>query len=159
MSHRLLKAALFGLPAICGFALAPVVYAHGDPAHKEAMFEMMDSNGDGKISADEHAAGAKKMFEKMDADKNGEVTAAEMDAAHDKMAGKAKTAERKAEMSSAEKIKMVDTNNDGMISAAEHEAGAKMMFDRMDTDHDGYLTKAEFEAGHEKWMKKDRTAK
>jgi Ca2+-binding EF-hand superfamily protein len=152
---RLYKVALFGLPAICGFALAPVAFANGDPAHKDAMFDKMDSNGDGKISADEHAAGAKKMFEKMDADKNGQVTAAEMDAAHDKMMGKAKTAEHKAEMSSADKIKMIDTNDDGMISAAEHEAGSKMMFDKMDTDHDGFLTKAEFEAGHEKWMKKD----
>ena len=40
---------------------------------------------DGSISATEHAAGAKKMFEKMDADGDGIVTAEEMDAAHKDM--------------------------------------------------------------------------
>ncbi len=41
----------------------------------------MDTNHDGVVSADEHAAGAKQMFAKMDADHDGNVTATEMDAA------------------------------------------------------------------------------
>jgi len=163
MRHSQIKMALLGMPAICGFALAPIAHAHGDGAHKDAMFQMMDTNGDGKISAEEHAAAAKKMFETMDADKNGQVTAAEMDAAHDKIPGRAKgantAADKKGEMkgemkmSSVEKIKMIDTNNDGVLSAQEHEAGAKMMFDKMDTDKDGSLSKAELESGHAKLMK------
>ncbi len=32
---------------------------------------MMDTNGDGKITAAEHADGAKQMYTKMDADKDG----------------------------------------------------------------------------------------
>ena len=42
----------------------------------------MDTNKDGKSSADEHAAAAKKMFDTMDANKDRKVTATEMDAAH-----------------------------------------------------------------------------
>src|SRR5881394_3362726 len=53
----------------------------------EHEFQMMDTNGDGKISADEHAAGAKKMFDKMDANHDGKVTADEMAAAHQKVTG------------------------------------------------------------------------
>ena len=57
-------------------------------------------------------------------------------------------------MSSAEKIKVIDTNGDGALSAEEHAAGSKMMFEKMDTDKDGFLTKAEMTAGHHKLMKK-----
>ncbi len=57
-------------------------------------------------------------------------------------------------MSSADKIKALDTNHDGVLSEEEHVAGAKMMFDKMDTDKDGFLTKQEMEAGHAKMMTK-----
>jgi hypothetical protein len=55
--------------------------------------------------------------------------------AHDKMMGK------------MDMMKMMDTNHDGMVSAAEHAAYAKMMFDKMDTNHDGMLSKTEMAAG------------
>jgi Ca2+-binding EF-hand superfamily protein len=44
-------------------------------------------------------------------------------------------------------MKMMDTNHDGMVSAAEHAAYAKMMFDKMDTNHDGMLSQTEMAAG------------
>jgi hypothetical protein len=43
---------------------------------------MMDSNKDGKISREEHHAGADAMFTAMDTDKDGFLTRAEMAAAH-----------------------------------------------------------------------------
>jgi hypothetical protein len=43
---------------------------------------MMDSNKDGKISREEHRAGADAMFTAMDTDKDGFLTRAEMAAAH-----------------------------------------------------------------------------
>jgi Ca2+-binding EF-hand superfamily protein len=55
--------------------------------------------------------------------------------AHDKMMGK------------MDMMKMMDTNHDGMVSADEHAAYAKMMFDKMDTNHDGMLSKTEMAAG------------
>jgi Ca2+-binding EF-hand superfamily protein len=138
--------------AACFGVAAPVAQAHGNV---DAEFKMMDTNNDGKISAEEHAAGAKMMFDKMDADHDGKVTAAEMDAFHDKMG---KKSDKKMGMSSADKIKMIDTDNDGVLTAGEHAAGAKMMFDKMDTDHDGSLTKAELKAGHEKMMEKAKSS-
>jgi Ca2+-binding EF-hand superfamily protein len=111
----------------------------------------MDTNGDGKVSAEEHAAGASRMFETMDANKDGKVTAVEMEGAHQRVTGKKAT---KGEMPAADKIKAVDTNGDGVLTAEEHRAGSKSMFERMDTDHDGFLTREELAAGHAKLMPK-----
>jgi len=43
-------------------------------------------------------------------------------------------------------IKAMDTNRDGMVSAAEHAAYAKTQFSAMDTNHDGQVTVAEMDA-------------
>ena len=41
------------------------------------------------------------------------------------------------------------------ISAVEHEAGSRTMFDQMDADKDGSLTEAEIKAGHEAKMESE----
>ena len=46
------------------------------------------------------------------------------------------------------KAKMMDTNKDGQVSAAEHSAGAKTMFTEIDTNGDGKVTAAEMDAHH-----------
>jgi hypothetical protein len=76
--------------AVVGLASAGLALAGDEKmsSGSDHEMQMMDTNHDGKISAAEHAAGAKKMFEMMDANKDGKVTAAEMDAAHSKMMGK-----------------------------------------------------------------------
>ena len=53
----------------------------------------------------------------------------------------------------AEKIKEIDQNNDGKLTAAEHAAGTEKMFDKMDTNHDGFISKEECAEGM-KLMKK-----
>ena len=116
------------------------------PSGVDIEMKMMDTNGDGKLSAEEHAVGARRMFEMLDADKNNVVTAAEMDA-NRKKAGA-------GELSTAEKIKKIDTNGDGVLSAEEHAAGSKAMFDAMDTDKDGFVSKTELAMGHQRMMKK-----
>ena len=137
---------------VCMLACSSIAIAADDPA--AAQFKAMDANHDGRLSPDEHAAGAKKMFDAMDADKDGKVTAAEMDAAHQKMTGKKAAAN---DLSSAEKIKAIDKNGDGILTADEHAAGSKAMFDRMDTDKDGFLSEAELAAGHARMLhKQDR---
>ncbi len=133
----------------------PALAGHGQ---KGGMFQMMDGNKDGRLTAEEHAAGARQMFEGMDADRDGKVTAAEMDAFKAQMGKDKGKHAGKGEMSSAEKIKEIDTNSDGMLTAEEHAAGARRMFDRMDTNSDGYLVKSELEAGHEKLMKSKSSA-
>jgi Ca2+-binding EF-hand superfamily protein len=131
------------------FALAVSSFALAHPSDKE--FKTMDTNKDGKVSAEEHAAGARKMFETMDSNKDGKVTAAEMDAAHHAITGR-KAA--KSDMSAADKIKTIDKDGDGIVSADEHAAGSAAMFDKMDADKDGFLSKAELLAGHASMMKK-----
>jgi Ca2+-binding EF-hand superfamily protein len=111
----------------------------------------MDANADGKISPDEHAAGAAKMFQTMDADRDGTVTASEMTAAHERVAGRRASA---GSMSSADKIKVIDSDGDGALTAAEHAAGSRTMFERMDVDRDGFVSPAEYAAGHAKMLGK-----
>jgi hypothetical protein len=50
-------------------------------------------------------------------------------------------------MDSGDMMSAVDTNHDGMISASEHAAHAKAMFDKIDTNRDGMVNKAEMDAG------------
>ncbi len=55
-----------------------------------SQFKSMDANGDGRVSAAEHAASAKQMLEMTDTDKDGFVSAAEMEAGHARMLRKAR---------------------------------------------------------------------
>jgi len=115
---------------LCTLALlaVPATFAGSkDPAAVEAKFKAMDTNGDGKISRAEHAAGA-TAAELSSSQKGG-------DSSH-------------AAMSAAEKIKAVDLDGDGQLTIAEHAAGSDSMFSKMDTDGDGFLTMAELTAGH-----------
>lgn len=113
--------------------------------------ELMDANRDGRVTAEEHADGAKKMFEMMDADKDGLVTAAEMTAAQDEIHG---DRPRRGAPSSEEKIAVIDADRDGKVSAAEHEEASQFMFEKMDADKDGFLAQREIDQGHSKLMKK-----
>lgn len=139
-----------GIAGVCAFALPSVAAAD----NSDARFETMDADGDGKISPDEHTAAATRMFDTMDANKDGKVTAAEMDAAHQKLLGKKHVKSAKGEMSAAEKIKIIDTNGDGMLTQDELSMAAMAMFEKMDTDQDSFLTKSEIKAGHEKYTRK-----
>lgn len=133
--------------------IASTAMARGNkPAAVDKEFAMMDANKDGKISTAEHADAAKAMFEKMDSDKNGKVTAAEMSAAHKAVTGRAA---KKSEMSSVDKIKAVDADGDGILTAEEHATASATMFAKMDADTDGFLSKSEMAAGNASMMKKD----
>lgn len=128
-----------------GLLLTGAVFANDAMAKSpDAEFAAMDTNRDGKVSPDEHAAGAKRMFDIMDANHDGKVTADEMSAAHRSVTG---TKPMAGEMSASEKIQKLDTDGDGVLTAAEHATGAASMFQKMDTDHDGSLSKAELAAG------------
>ena len=150
---------------VVGFALATSAYAGGGSGQAE--MKMMDTDQDGSISVTEHAAGAKKMFGKMDADGDGIVTAQEMGAAHKDMPTHSEQSETvssrqpeprtsdasgKPLKSASAKIKAIDTDGDGTITAAEHEAGSKKMFGKMDKDQNGKLSAAEIQAGHDRMM-------
>lgn len=132
--------------------LATVLFAAGPKASAvDAEFKAMDTSKDGRVSAEEHAAASKKMFGTMDANKDGKVTAAEMTAAQQRITGKKA---KKSDLSAAEKIKVIDADGDGILTAEEHAAGSRSMFEKMDTDKDGFLTKDELAAGHASMLKK-----
>ena len=48
----------------------------------------------------------------------------------------------------SDKLKVVDRDKDGVLSAAEHGSGSSAMFQAMDSNGDGVLDKKEFDAGH-----------
>ena len=144
MKHAILAGALGLVAAAAVTASAQGVAGAAKAAAVDAEMKAMDTNGDGRLSAEEHAAGTAKMFEAMDANRDGKVTAAEMDAAH---AGITGGKPMKGEMSAADKIKTIDTDGDGALSAAEHSAGARKMFEAQDTNKDGFLGKDELAAG------------
>ncbi len=127
-------------------AVSPCAFADDKSSHAA-----MDSDGNGRVSATEHAAGARRMFEQMDADRDGIVTATEMRAAHASLTGKKPDA---GEMSAEEKIKVIDADGDGQLTAAEHAAGSESMFAKMDTDANGVLTATEIEEGHARMMRR-----
>lgn len=144
-----------GLGAIISLLLAAApVLANDSGKSGQAEVAKMDANRDGQVSPTEHATGARDMFTGMDTDRNGQVSVAEMDAKH---AGKP-AHERVGKLSSAEKIRKLDTNGDGSLSAAEHAAGSVSMFSQMDQDADGLLTAAEIQAGHDSMLKNDTQA-
>jgi Ca2+-binding EF-hand superfamily protein len=137
---------------------------HGDGMHADGMhgdrMARMDSNHDGVLTAAEHAAAAQAMFDRMDSNHDGKVTSAEMEAAHKMMHGDHDSDEHGMKMGGEHghgmhkgmgmdaMREMMDSNHDGVITAAEHAAGAQAMFARMDSNHDGYVSKEEMEAGH-----------
>ncbi|SFG58275.1 EF hand [Duganella sp. CF458] len=136
------------LSLIAGALLSAQAIA-GPDIDKE--FTAMDADRDGKVSAAEHAAGAKLMFAKMDANHDGKVSAAEMTAAHQAVTGQAA---KKTDMSAADKIKAVDSDGDGVLTAEEHAKASTSMFTKMEANKDGFLSKEEMTAGHAAMMKK-----
>lgn len=128
--------ALFTASALLLSVPAAFAGNHGDH------FKKLDADGDGKITQAEHAAGAQKMFAKADANSDGIVTAAEMDAVQASYGDKP----ARTELSSAEKIRVIDQNGDGQLTAAEHAAGSEAMFAKADTDGDGSLSESECKA-------------
>lgn len=51
-----------------------------------------------------------------------------------------------ASMTGADKVRTMDADKDGKVSAAEHAASAEKMFGLLDTDKDGAISAAEFDA-------------
>lgn len=116
----------------------PAMAGGPDCPHSQAA-RMDVEGGDGQLSASEHAASAQKRFETMDVDRNGSLTGSEIDGSH----GAESVAWAGESMSSADKIKQLDTNDDGALTVTEYADGSQKMFRTLDTDNDGYLTAAE----------------
>jgi Ca2+-binding EF-hand superfamily protein len=137
--------ALFG--GVAWSATAPAADAV-DATPVVAELKATDTNGDGKLSPKEYAAGAKQTLDDMDANNDGKVTVAEMKAA-EAWAGEKTGA---GQMSAAEKIRAMDRNGDGAVGEVERPSAVTRMFEALDTDADGFASKAELAAGYEKLL-------
>ena len=149
--HPMKKLVVAALAASAGTLTASPALALNPEQGADREFTMMDTDRDGKVSADEHASGARTMFGKMDTNKDGQVTAQEMTASHAAVTGQAA---KPSDMSSAEKIKVVDADGDGRLTAEEHARGSDSMFGQMDGDKDGFLSRDEMARGHAGMMRK-----
>lgn len=134
---------------------------------------LMDSDGDGAISAAEHAAMAQAMFQRMDADGDGRITTEEMGKGRAMMMEQGMPGHGPGTgmgmgpgmgpgmgmgMSAAERITLMDRDGDGRISASEHAAGTRALFSEADTDKDGVLSTAERTAHRAKMMQRVQDA-
>jgi len=170
-SSRLIPVAIASI--LCGVALAG--------GGKDDHTKMMDKNGDGKITATEYTQGEKQMFSQVDANKDGGITAQELEAhqqammkdkgnapLHDEAGPSEQRMEDKKaydpsgtgksmpkQMTPEQQIAKKDTNNDGKVTAAEWDAGAKQRFSKMDKNGDGTLTAQELREGERAMMASD----
>ena len=149
LSARSLQTAALGVVVAWGLAL-PALAGGPDCQHQTAVTNV-EGDGDGSISASDHAAGAQKRFETMDANRDGKVTASEINASH----GAESVAWSKQRISAADKIQQLDSNKDGALSIEEYSAGSQRLFTTLDVDGDGYLSPAEMSVDSNRMSARD----
>ncbi|AKM11259.1 EF-hand domain-containing protein [Croceicoccus naphthovorans] len=129
------------------------------------MFAKMDVNGDGQLDQADRDARKAQRFAKLDTDGDGSISEAEF-AAHHEMRGKRGDGDgmrghhgkRGGHHGMRMMGKMADTNNDGVITRAEFDAGVASHFAKMDADGNGTVTVEERKAAREamkaKWQER-----
>ena len=125
-------------PLALALLMPALAFAQAAPTPREAAFARMDGNGDGRVSPDEHREAAKAAFDAMDADHNYSVTADELEAA---------SPQRDGELSAAQRIALIDGNDDGILGDDENRLAAEAEFERLDANGDGALELAEVKSG------------
>lgn len=125
-----------GAPAAVAAPAAPVTLVGPADPVAEA-FAALDRDGDGKVSAVEHAEGAKARFDAMDADNNYYLSAAELEAA---TAPGAAAVGQLAAGTVSTTVNANDDNDNGEISPEESRAQAEAEFLARDADRDGSLS-------------------
>lgn len=121
------SAAVLGLSVLAFSAMAAPQGRPGGPGG----FSRLDTNGDGKITAEEMSARQTKLIAAADKNGDGALTQEELKAYHE-----ARRAEWKKKHSP-------DKNGDGVISKKEFAAASEARFARMDKNGDGVLSKDE----------------
>lgn len=115
-------------------------------ARLEKMLERIDTDQSGSISFEEFASRGNERFTKRDADGDGIITQEERDAARAALSSKKQKRQARMEEMAERRLQEIDTNSDGSISRAEHDAHQKTLFNRLDEDGSGDVSQAEFAA-------------
>lgn len=105
--------------------------AQAGHGHGDKLWDNLDANKDGKVTADEMSERHADLIANADQDGDGALTKEEMKAYH-----KAKREERRAKHNP-------DKNNDGVIDRTEFINAAQERFDKMDKNGDGVISEDE----------------
>ncbi len=134
--NKILIASIGGALALGLTSAAVAGKSHHDRGgHKQAIFGMMDADGDGKITRAEADAYRDGQMAKFDADGNGSLNPDEY---------VAMTEDFRRQMMLA-KFKRLDADGDGMLSKDEVGSRADRMFQHMDRNDDGMIEPDEME--------------
>ena len=108
----------------------------------ERLFQKMDTDGDGALSAAEAEAAAEKMFDRRDTNGDGVLTESEFTA---QTGGRQLVADRQQKLDAlrTKRFAAMDKDGDGQVSAQEFLAAAQQRFTAADANGDGRITKEE----------------
>ena len=107
------------------------------------MFDELDADGDGKVTAEEITAARTERFSKIDADGDGQISLKEVAALKDAVREARKNMMAARRLNGASGFVAADTDGNGTISAEEFAAMPNRMLERLDADGDGAVTKDE----------------
>lgn len=149
---KMLKLLALGA-TLSGFVATSSPAERMDKPMPMAKFDEMDTDKDGKITAEEFASFRAAEFAKADTNADGQLASDELAAKH-----LAQMSARAADMA-AKMIDRMDENGDGQLSAEELDRGPRApgIFGRMDADGDGVISKAEAEAMKDKMDHRHRS--
>ena len=125
-------------------AASLLLAARESPAQSAGALANLDSDGDGRVSAEEFAARPgrfPRFFDEVDGDGNDALTRDELQAAIDAAA----SARERAGTQMLQRFGTIDADGDGSITRTEAAAHA---FARVDADGDGFISDEEARAVH-----------
>jgi hypothetical protein len=128
--------------AAIGFGVASAQTGpRGERGPGRMLFEMFDTNKDGKITRAEYNAARDKLFADMDYTKDGYLIGLEVRL----------FMRQRIEARMKARFAAIDTNKDGGISEAEWLASRDAQFKRMDSNKDGKVTEEEIRQSFARW--------